>query len=83
MLVHIREVTFVPNSDQIDYDTSKYVTSYKVKSYDTFVKMIQTFKKHRKDILIGDSWYTVEDYALSFPNDSEHVPVIYVYVISY
>ena len=83
MLVHIKELHLNSESDDWDYDNAKFLAAHKIKNIDTFVKFIQVLKKHRKDILIGDEWYTVEDYALCFPTDHESLPCLYVYVIGY
>ena len=83
MLVHIKEVSPLPDRAEWDFENTKFVQAYKVKSYDKFLRFIQTLKKYHKDLIVGDNWYTVEDYAFCFPENNESVPCLYVYVVSY
>ena len=80
MLVHILELSVNSEYNDWDYEHTKFLKAYKIKSYDKFIRFIQSLKKYHKEIIIDDNWYSVEDYALNFPTDNDHVPCIYVYV---
>ena len=83
MLVHILEPGLLPDSTDWDYDNAKFLGLCEIESYDKFVRFIQTLKENSSDLKIKDEWYTVDNYAFSFPADKDSIPVLYVYVISY
>ena len=83
MLVHIREASTNHDYDDWDFDNSKFVAAYDIESYDKFVKFIETLKENEKDLFIGKEWYTILDYAFSFPESKDSLPALYVYVSSY
>ena len=81
MLVHIKLLKCNEEYDDWDYESATTIAFYKVKSYDKFLRFIQSLKKSHGDMIIGSDWYTVEDYALNFPTDKDSVPCFYVYVV--
>lgn len=83
MLVHIRELSCLPDYADWDYDNTKFIAAHEIKDYDKFVKFVQTLKKYGKDLIVNDEYYTVEDYAFVFPQNSDSVPCLYVYVSGY
>ena len=83
MLVQIKQVHTLENLDEWDYENAKFVAAHRIKSYDKFVRFIQTLKKYHKDLIVNDKFYTVEDYAFNFPADSDTLPCLYVYVSAY
>ena len=83
MLVQVRELHPLKDLDDWDYENAEFVAGYQIKSYDKFVRFIQTLKKYHKDLIFNDQYYTVEDYAFSFPTNSDALPCLYVYVSAY
>lgn len=83
MLVHIKELDVSPLHDDWDYENAKTIAARTIKTYDKFIRFVHEIKKHKIDLIVGENWYTVEDYAFSFPDDSDMVPILYVYVVSY
>ena len=83
MLVHIKELHSLPDLEDWDYEHAMTIAATKVKTYDKFVRFVEQLKKKNKDLIIGENWYTVEDYSFSFPKNDDHVPCLNVYVVSY
>ena len=83
MLVHIKLLEELDENMNWDYDKTKIIAHEEIKKYDTFIEFIHSLKKHEAPLIVGDDWYMIEDYALNFPNDSETIPCIYIFVTEY
>lgn len=68
------------NEPEYNYSKTKLIATDDIEDYDKFVSLLQVLQKNNKPFIIGEDWYTIEDFGLNFPEGSANVPVIYIYV---
>ena len=85
MLVHLVEPTLLKDADGWDYDNFQILGTMKIDSYDTFMKFIAQYKDEglEKFIEYRGKWYTLLEYCFVFPQGSDYVPLLRLYVTEY
>ena len=83
MIIHLVEPKLSDEYDDWDYDHFTIIDSTRIKDYDRFLKFIKQFKDKMMPIEYKGHWYMLLEYVFVFPEDSDHLPVIRLYVTKY
>lgn len=82
MLIRLFEINCCDDKDP--YEDATFLKAYRENDYASFVKMLSYLKDNGESegqIAVGDEWYFLDTYVFCFPEDSERLPCINVYVV--
>ena len=68
--------------DDDPYENAKFLSAFIENRYGEFIRMLRELKNGKEEfqISVGENWYTIDTYIFSFPENSEMLPCINVYV---
>lgn len=80
MLIRLLELNYGKDDP---YTDAKYLAGFYEKNYGEFVRMIREMKNNGEEyqLSVKDDWYTLDSYVFNFPENSDMLPCVDVYVV--